>query len=250
MNYDISNPALAEAGARRVEWAGRRMQVLATVRERFAKEKPLDGLVVAACLHVTAETANLMLALRDGGAEPLLCASKPAVDPGRCRRGPRRRGHPGVRHPRRGRRHLLQAHPRRSRPRSCDHDGRRRRPGHAAPHRSAGTSKSSAPPRRRPPGSSVSRRWQLTEPFASPVVAVNDSATKHLFDNHYGTGQSAIDGIIRATNILLAGQNMVVIGYGDCGRGVAKRPMGLEPSVIVVEIDPSAPRRRRWTGTR
>ncbi|MGH8943296.1 MAG: adenosylhomocysteinase, partial [Acidimicrobiia bacterium] len=77
MNYDIANPALAEDGARRVEWAGRRMQVLATVRERFAKEKPLDGLIVAACLHVTAETANLMLALRDGGAEPLLCASNP-----------------------------------------------------------------------------------------------------------------------------------------------------------------------------
>ena len=77
MNYDIANPGLAELGARRVEWAGRRMQVLATVRERFAKEKPLDGLLVAACLHVTAETANLMLALRDGGAEPLLCASNP-----------------------------------------------------------------------------------------------------------------------------------------------------------------------------
>ena len=113
-----------------------------------------------------------------------------------------------------------------------------------------GTSKSSAPPRRPPPESSASRRWRRTEPCAFPVVAVNDSATKHLFDNHYGTGQSAIDGIIRATNILMAGSTMAVIGYGDCGRGVAKRADGLGAKVIVVEVDPVRALSRPWTGTR
>jgi adenosylhomocysteinase len=237
MNYDIANPALAEDGARRVDWAGRRMQVLATVRERFAKEKPLDGLVVAACLHVTAETANLMLALRDGGAEPLLCASNPLSTQDDVAAALVAEGIPVFAI------------------RGEDADSYYKHINAVLDHAPAITMDDGADlatllhtdrrdievigsTEETTTGVIRLKAMAADGTLRVPVVAVNDSATKHLFDNHYGTGQSAIDGIIRATNVLLAGQNIVVIGYGDCGRGVANRADGLGASVIVVEVDP------------
>ena len=237
MNYDIANPDLAEGGARRVAWAGRRMQVLETIRERFRKEKPLDGHVVAACLHVTAETANLMLALRDGGAEPILCASNPLSTQDDVAAALVAEGIPvfAIR---------------------GEDDGTYYKHIHAAlDHAPAVTMDDGADlatvlhtdrrdievigsTEETTTGVVRLRAMAADGTLRVPVVAVNDSATKHLFDNHYGTGQSTLDGIIRATNVLLAGQNLVVVGFGDCGRGVADRADGLGAKVIVVEVDP------------
>jgi adenosylhomocysteinase len=237
MNNDIANPGLAGDGARRIEWAGRRMQVLATVRERFAKEKPLEGLVVAACLHVTAETANLMLALRDGGAEPILCASNPLSTQDDVAAALVADGIPvfAIRGegPDTYYKHInavLDHAPAITMDDGADlatilHTDRR-------DIEVIGSTEETTT------GVIRLKAMAADGTLRVPVVAVNDSATKHLFDNHYGTGQSAIDGIIRATNVLLAGQNMVVVGYGDCGRGVANRADGLGASVIVVEVDP------------
>jgi adenosylhomocysteinase len=237
MNYDIANPDLGEIGARRVAWAGRRMQVLETVRERFRKEKPLDGYVIAACLHVTAETANLMLALRDGGAEPVLCASNPLSTQDDVAAALVAEGIPvfAIR---------------------GEDDSTYYKHIHAAlDHAPAVTMDDGADlatilhTERRDlevigsteettTGVIRLRAMAADGTLRVPVVAVNDSATKHLFDNHYGTGQSTLDGIIRASNILLAGLNLVVVGFGDCGRGVADRADGLGAKVIVVEVDP------------
>lgn len=237
MNYDIANPDLAEGGARRVEWAGRRMPVLGTVRERFARDKPLDGHIVAACLHVTAETANLMLALRDGGAEPLLCASNPLSTQDDVAAALVAEGIPVFAI------------------RGEDSDTYYKHINAVLDHAPAVTMDDGADlatvlhtdrrdidvigsTEETTTGVIRLRAMASDGTLRVPVVAVNDSATKHLFDNHFGTGQSTLDGIIRATNILLAGQNVVVIGYGDCGRGVASRADGLGASVIVVEVDP------------
>lgn len=237
MNYDIANPDLAEGGARRISWAGRRMQVLETVRERFREEKPLDGHVVAACLHVTAETANLMLALRDGGAEPILCASNPLSTQDDVAAALVAEGIPvfAIR---------------------GEDDSTYYKHIHAAlDHAPAVTMDDGADlatvlhtdrrdievigsTEETTTGVIRLRAMAADGTLRVPVVAVNDSATKHLFDNHYGTGQSTLDGIIRATNVLLAGQNLVVVGFGDCGRGVADRADGLGAKVIVVEVDP------------
>lgn len=237
MNYDIANPALAGDGARRIEWAGRRMPVLATIRERFAKEKPLAGHVVAACLHVTAETANLMLALRDGGAEPLLCASNPLSTQDDVAAALVADGIPV--YAIRGEesdiyyKHInavLDYKPAVTMDDGADlatllHTERR-------DIEVIGSTEETTT------GVIRLKAMAADGTLRVPVVAVNDSATKHLFDNHYGTGQSTLDGIIRASNILLAGLNLVVIGYGDCGRGVASRADGLGAKVIVVEVDP------------
>lgn len=237
MNYDIANPDLAEGGARRIAWAGRRMQVLETVRERFREEKPLDGHVVAACLHVTAETANLMLALRDGGAEPILCASNPLSTQDDVAAALVAEGIPvfAIR---------------------GEDDSTYYKHIHAAlDHAPAVTMDDGADlatvlhtdrrdievigsTEETTTGVIRLKAMAADGTLRVPVVAVNDSATKHLFDNHYGTGQSTLDGIIRASNILLAGQNVVVVGFGDCGRGVANRADGLGARVIVVEVDP------------
>lgn len=237
MNYDIANPELAEAGARRVAWAGRRMQVLDSVRERFREERPLEGHVIAACLHVTAETANLMLALRDGGAEPILCASNPLSTQDDVAAALVAEGIPvfAIR---------------------GEDDGTYYKHIHAAlDHAPAVTMDDGADlatvlhtdrrdievigsTEETTTGVIRLKAMAADGTLRVPVVAVNDSATKHLFDNHYGTGQSTLDGIIRASNILLAGQNVVIVGYGDCGRGVADRADGLGAKVIVVEVDP------------
>jgi adenosylhomocysteinase len=237
MNYDIANPDLAETGARRVDWAGRRMPVLDTVRERFREERPLEGHIVAACLHVTAETANLMLALRDGGAEPILCASNPLstqddVAAALVEEGISVfaiRGEDDETYYK----HLnavLDHAPAITMDDGADlasllHTDRR-------DIEVIGSTEETT--------TGVIRLKAMAEDgtLRIPVVAVNDSATKHLFDNHFGTGQSTLDGIIRASNVLLAGQNLVVVGYGDCGRGVANRADGLGAKVIVVEVNP------------
>ncbi|HWB89195.1 MAG TPA: adenosylhomocysteinase [Acidimicrobiia bacterium] len=237
MNYDIANPDLGDGGVRRIAWAGRRMQVLETVRERFRKEKPLAGHVVAACLHVTAETANLMLALRDGGAEPVLCASNPLSTQDDVAAALVAEGIPvfAIR---------------------GEDDSTYYKHIHAAlDHAPAVTMDDGADlatllhtdrrdievigsTEETTTGVIRLRAMAADGTLRVPVVAVNDSATKHLFDNHYGTGQSTLDGIIRASNILLAGQTIVVVGYGDCGRGIADRADGLGAKVVVVEVDP------------
>ena len=237
MNYDIANPDLAAHGAKRVEWAGRRMPALQTVRERFREERPLDGHVVAACLHVTAETANLMLALRDGGAEPLLCASNPLSTQDDVAAALVAEGIPVFAI------------------RGEDSDTYYKHIHAVLDHQPAVTMDDGADlatilhtdrrdievigsTEETTTGVIRLRAMATDGTLRVPVVAVNDSATKHLFDNHYGTGQSTLDGIIRASNILLAGQTLVVIGYGDCGRGVANRADGLGAHVVVVEVDP------------
>ncbi len=237
MDYDIANIELAEEGARRVEWAGRRMPVLATIRQRFRSTKPLEGRTVAACLHVTAETANLMLALRDGGAQVALCASNPLSTQDDVAAALVAEGIPV---------YAI---------RGEDNDSYYRHI-HAvldmAPDVTMDDGADLATVLHTdrtdlsPVGSTeetttgVIRLRAMAEDgtLRLPVVAVNDSATKHLFDNRYGTGQSTLDGIIRATNVLLAGLNVVVVGYGDCGRGVADRADGMGAHVIVVEVDP------------
>ena len=237
MNYDIADPSLAEAGARRIAWAGRRMPVLDTIRERFVKEKPLDGCVVAACLHVTAETANLMLALRDGGAEPILCASNPLSTQDDVAAA------------------LVAEGISVFAIRGIDNDGYYKHINAALDHQPAITMDDGADlatllhTERRDlevigsteettTGVIRLRAMAADGTLRVPVVAVNDSATKHLFDNRYGTGQSVMDGLLRASNVLVAGLNVVVVGYGDCGRGVADRADGLGAHVIVVEVDP------------
>ncbi len=237
MNYDIADPSLAEAGARRIAWAGRRMPVLETIRERFRAERPLEGKTVTACLHVTAETANLMLALRDGGANAALCASNPLSTqddvaaalvadgiPVFAIRGEDSESYYN---------HInavLDMKPDVTMDDGADlatllHTDR------TDLHPIGSTEETTT---------GVIRLRAMAEDgtLRLPVVAVNDSDTKHLFDNRYGTGQSVMDGLLRASNILLAGQNLVVVGYGDCGRGVADRADGMGANVIVVEVNP------------
>jgi adenosylhomocysteinase len=237
MNHDIADPGLADAGALRIEWARRRMPVLASVRERFEKETPLAGVRIGACLHVTAETANLMETLRAGGAEVVLCASNPLstqddvaaalVSSGIGVFAIRGEGPDAYYSHIRA---VLDTDPHVTMDDGAD----------------LVTTLLKERPDQRPTGSTeetttgVIRLRAMAEAgvLRFPVVAVNDSATKHLFDNHHGTGQSALDGIIRATNVLLAGKCVVVVGYGDCGVGVAKRADGMGARVVVVEADP------------
>jgi adenosylhomocysteinase len=237
MRFDIADASLAEEGALRIEWAARRMPVLAVVRERFAAARPLEGLRVGACLHVTAETANLMHALVAGGAEVTLCASNPLstqddVAAALVSEGIpvyAVRGEDAERYYGHIRTVLDQA------PQVTMDDGAdlvttllKEKVG---PDPLGSTEETTT---------GVLRLRAMAEAgvLRFPVVAVNDSATKHLFDNRHGTGQSALDGILRATNLLFAGRTVVVVGYGDCGTGVAARAKGLGASVIVVEVDP------------
>ncbi len=237
MNHDIADPGLADAGALRIEWARRRMPVLATVRERFEKETPLAGVRIGACLHVTAETANLMETLRAGGAEVVLCASNPLSTQDDVAAALVASGI-GVFAVRGEDADSYYSHIRAvldTGPQITMDDGAdlvttvlKERPDHLP----IGSTEETT--------TGVIRLRAMAEAgvLRFPVVAVNDSATKHLFDNHHGTGQSALDGIIRATNVLLAGKCVVVVGYGDCGIGVAKRADGMGARVVVVEADP------------
>jgi len=237
---DIADANLARAGVARIEWAAREMPVIAQIRERFAKEQPLKGVRVVACLHVTSETANLMLALRDGGADVRLTASNPlstqddvaaalAVEygiPTYAIKGESNETYY---------QHIEEAIS--NRPQITMDDGadvvailhktRRDLLGDVV----GGTEETTTGVIRL---KALAAQGQL----AYPIVAVNEANTKHFFDNRYGTGQSTLDGIIRATNLLLAGKNFVVCGYGWCGKGVAMRARGLGAQVIVTEVDP------------
>ncbi len=239
-SYDVKDPSLAAAGRLRVEWAEQEMPVLRQIRARFAQEQPLQGLTIGACLHVTTETANLMLTLKAGGAECLLCASNPlstqddvaaylALNEGLATFAIK--GEDSQRYYQ----HInavLEGRPKLTMDDGADlvttmHTQRR----DLLPGVLGGTEETTTGVIRL---HSMAREGVL----AYPIIAVNDALTKHMFDNRYGTGQSTLDGIIRATNRLVAGRNVVVAGYGWCGRGFASRADGLGAHVIVVEVDP------------
>jgi adenosylhomocysteinase len=237
---DIADPTLAPEGIRRIEWAAREMPVLRKIRERFQREQPLRGIRMACCLHVTTETANLVLTLKAGGADVRLCASNPLSTQddvaaalvteygipvfaicGEDATTYYRHIHQALEH----------------RPQLTMDDGADLV---ATIHKErrellqwvvGGTEETTT-------GVIRLRAMAADGALGYPIVAVNESATKHLFDNRYGTGQSTIDGIIRATNVLLAGKVFVVAGYGWCGRGVAMRARGMGAQVVVTEVDP------------
>ena len=237
MPSDIADPGLASQGRLRVEWAARRMPVLSSVKRQFSSDRPLAGLRVGACLHVTSETANLMLALRDAGADLFLCASNPlstqddvaaalvteGVEVMAIRGEDSGRYHRHIQEVLGRRPHLL-----------VDDGGDLI----SVLHRSHPDLSPLGATEETTTGVNRLRSMAQEGALRLPVVAVNDSATKHLFDNYYGTGQSTMDGIIRATNLLMAGSVVVVVGYGQCGQGVAIRADGLGARVIVVEVDP------------
>lgn len=238
--YDIKDPKQAEGGRRRVQWAEREMPVLRSIHERFAKDRPLKGLRLAACLHVTAETANLMRTLQIGGADVVLTASNPLSTqddvaaslvshdeiPVFAVKGEDNATYY---------KHLnaaLDHKPHMTMDDGADlvseiHTKRRE----LLEGIVGGTEETTT-------GVIRLKAMAADGKLEFPVVAVNDAMTKHLFDNRYGTGQSTVDGIVRATNILLAGKNFVVAGYGWCGRGLADRARGMGASVIVTEINP------------
>ena len=238
---DVKDLSLADAGKRRIEWAGQSMPVLAAIRKQFIKTQPLAGIRVAACLHVTTETANLMIALRDGGANITLCASNPLSTqdevaaslvrdyniPTFAIKGESNESYYS---------HLNSALD--SAPQFTMDDGAdvvgllHTKRKELLKNVIGGTEETTT-------GVIRLRAMAKDKVLAYPIIAVNDALTKHLFDNRYGTGQSTLDGIIRATNVLLAGLNIVVAGYGWCGRGVAMRAKGMGANVIVTEIDPT-----------
>lgn len=237
MDYDIADASLAEPGTRRIEWAGRRMPVLGAIRERFEQEQTLAGITIGACMHVTTETANLMLVLRAGGAKVTLCASNPLSTQDDVAAALVAEGVPV--YAIRGEdsdtfyRHInavLDTNPDLVFDDGADmttvlHNERVEQP------ILGGMEETTT-------GVIRLRAMANDDVLRFPVVAVNDSDTKHLFDNRHGTGQSSLDGILRAANILFAGKNVVVAGYGDCGLGIAQRADGLGAKVIVVESDP------------
>jgi adenosylhomocysteinase len=238
--HDVKDLALADEGRLKVEWAESQMPVLRLIKERFEAEKPLEGIRIAACLHVTTETANLVRTLAAGGAQVALCASNPLSTQDDTAAA-------------------LVVHYGQSvfAVRGIDNEGY---------YRHIEDSLDPAPQITIDDGADLinllhSKRTELLDGLIGgneetttgvirlramaeqgalkyPVVSVNDAKTKHLFDNRYGTGQSSIDGIIRATNVLIAGRSLVVAGYGQCGRGVASRAEGLGANVIVTEVDP------------
>ena len=238
--YDVTDLSLAAEGVRRIEWAEREMPVLRLIRERFEREKPLAGLRIGACLHVTTETANLMRTLKAGGAEVHLAASNPlstqdvtaaalVAEYGIATYA--RRGEDNATYYAHLRT-VADTHPMITMDDGCDlvsllHKERRDQ----LPEVLAGTEETTT-------GVIRLRAMAADGALAFPVVAVNEALTKHLFDNRYGTGQSTIDGILRATNILIAGRNVVVAGYGWVGRGIASRMSGHGAHVAVIEIDP------------
>jgi adenosylhomocysteinase len=240
MEYDVKDLSLAEQGGNRVEWATQGMSVLTAIKDRFAHKKPLKGVRIAACLHVTTETAVLVQTLKAGGAQVHLCASNPLSTqddvaaylvsneniPVFSIKGEDRDTYY---------RHIHQAldvKPQITMDDGADlvstiHAERRELLDHIV----AGTEETTT-------GVIRLRSMAAEGVLAYPIIAVNDANTKHLFDNRYGTGQSTVDGIIRATNRLLAGSNFVVSGYGWCGRGVAMRASGMGAKVIVTEVEP------------
>jgi adenosylhomocysteinase len=238
-NHDIKDPSLASEGKLRIDWASKEMPVVKLIKERFSQEKPLAGVRVSACLHVTTETANLALALKEGGAEVILCASNPLstqddvaaalVDygiPVNAIRGEDNETYYG---------HIITALE--HKPHLTMDDGAdlvstlHKDYAEQAADVLGGTEETTT-------GVIRLRNMARAGKLVYPVIAVNDAQTKHFFDNRYGTGQSTIDGITRATNILWAGRKVVVCGYGWCGKGIARRAQGLGALVIVTEVQP------------
>ncbi len=240
MEYEIGNPDLADSGAARVEWDAREMPILRSIRDRFSRERPLRGLRVGVCLHISTKTANLVTAIKSGGAAPIVCASNPLSTQDDVAASLvmhhgiavfAKRGEDGGTFSR----HLhtvLNAQPDILLDDGADlvttaHRDHRRNLDRII----GGTEETTT-------GINRLRSMVRSGELAFPVIAVNDARTKHLFDNRFGTGQSALDGILRATNTLIAGKTVVVCGYGWCGRGVASRARGLGGQVIVTEVDP------------
>ncbi|HEV7128135.1 MAG TPA: adenosylhomocysteinase [Ktedonobacterales bacterium] len=237
---DVKDRALAARGKGRIEWAARDMPVLAQIRARFIREQPLKGIRVSACLHVTTETANLAITLKAGGADLVLCASNPLstqddvaasllVNEGIPTYAIK--GEDGATYYR----HLRAAadhQPQMTMDDGCDLVSliHKERP-ELIPNVIAGMEETTT-------GVNRLKGMEAAGVLRFPVLAVNESDTKHLFDNRYGTGQSSIDALMRTTNILLAGRAFVVIGYGWCGKGVASRAKGMGSNVIVTEVDP------------
>ena len=238
---DVKDMALAEVGKRRVEWAFQSMPVLQTIRKHFIKTQPLAGMRVAACLHVTTETANLMIALKDGGADVTLCASNPLSTQDDVAASLVKDHGIGVFAIKGESNDVYYQHLMASadiRPHLTMDDGAdlvsllHTKRTDLLEGIIGGTEETTT-------GVIRLRAMAKDGVLRYPIIAVNDAYTKHLFDNRYGTGQSTIDGIIRATNVLLAGSVVVVAGYGWCGRGVASRARGLGANVVVTEIDPT-----------
>jgi len=238
-NYDIKDPSLAEAGKQRIEWAAREMPVVKLIRERFAAEKPLKNIRISACLHITTETANLALTLKAGGANIILCASNPLstqddtaaalVDygiPANAIKGEDDKTYY---------KHINTALD--NRPQLTVDDGAdlvatlHTKRSDLIGNVIGGTEETTT-------GIIRLRSLERAGGLKYPIIAVNDAQTKYLFDNRYGTGQSTIDGITRATNILWAGKKVVICGYGWCGHGIALRAKGLGAQVIVTEVEP------------
>lgn len=237
MDYDIADASLAELGGRRIEWAARRMPVLGAIRESFDRDKPLSGITIGACMHVTSETANLMHVLRSGGAEVTLCASNPLSTQDDVAAALVAEGIPvfAVR----GEdddtfyshiNSVLDTNPDLVFDDGADMTTVLHRERVGQPILGGMEETTTGVIRLRAMANEGVLRF--------PVVAVNDSDTKHLFDNRHGTGQSSLDGILRAANILFAGRTVVVAGYGDCGVGIAQRADGLGARVVVVESNP------------
>jgi adenosylhomocysteinase len=243
VDHDVKDLAQADAGRLRIEWAEQSMPVLRQVRERFTKEQPLKGIRLGACLHVTTETAVLMLTLKAGGAQVALCASNPlSTQDDTAAALVKQYGIPTYAHKgednQRYYRHIGAVLG--TRPQVTMDDGAdliSQLHGEGSRGRDlvtdviGGTEETTT-------GVIRLRAMEKEGVLAFPVIAVNDADTKHLFDNRYGTGQSTIDGILRATNMLLAGRTVVVAGYGMCGRGVATRAKGMGAHVIVTEVEP------------
>ena len=239
-NYDIRDKSLAEGGRRRIKWAEREMPVLRSIHERFIKERPFEGIRMSACLHVTTETANLMKTLQAGGADVILVASNPLSTQDDVAASLVMHNEIPV-HAIKGEdnvtyyKHINSAidhKPHITMDDGADvvstlHKDRREFLNDVI----GGTEETTT-------GVIRLRAMAADGALAFPVVAVNDAMTKHLFDNRYGTGQSTMDGIIRATNVLIAGKTFVVGGYGWCARGLATRARGMGANVIVTEIDP------------
>jgi adenosylhomocysteinase len=239
-NHDVADLSLAEAGQSRIEWADRHMPVLASIRERFSRERPLNGAQLGLCLHVTTETANLVRTLIAGGAEVALCASNPLSTQDDVAAALVER-HGAEVYAIKGEdedtyyRHInavCDKHPAITMDDGADVIGvlHGERPGQLS-EVIGGTEETTT-------GVIRLRALEAEGRLGFPIIAVNEANTKHLFDNRYGTGQSTIDGVIRATNVLIAGKRLVVVGYGWCGRGVAMRAKGLGAHVIVCEVDP------------
>ena len=239
-NYDIKDPKLAEGGRRRIDWAEREMPVLRLIRERFAKERPLKGVRMSACLHVTAETANLAQTLHLGGADLVITASNPLSTQDDVAAALVNiyevptfaiKGEDNVTYYK----HIkaaLDHSPHVTMDDGADlvstlHKERR----DLLANVMGGTEETTT-------GVIRLRAMAADGALKFPVIAVNDAQTKHFFDNRYGTGQSTIDGIVRATNVLLAGKVFVIAGYGWCGRGLAMRARGMGANVVITEVDP------------